>query len=58
MTNAATRIVAADTSKFGRSAPIALDAPSAVDLLITNARPPKDIEDAARIWGTEIVIAS
>ncbi|SEL28154.1 transcriptional regulator, DeoR family [Roseovarius azorensis] len=57
MANATTRIVAADTSKFGRSAPIALDAPSAVDLLITNALPPKDIQDAARLWGTEIIVA-
>lgn len=57
MANARTRIVAADSSKFGRSAPIALDMPSSVDLLVTNARPPGDIEDAARLWGTEIIIA-
>lgn len=57
MANATTRIVAADTSKFGRSAPIALDAPSAVDLLVTNAPPPMDIQDAARVWGTEIIVA-
>lgn len=57
MANARTRIVAADTSKFGRSAPIALDAPSAVDLLVTNAPPPRDIQDAARVWGTEIIVA-
>lgn len=57
MANARTRIVAADSSKFGRSAPISLAPPSTVDLLVTNADPPKDIRDAAARWATEIVIA-
>lgn len=57
MANARTRIVAADSTKFGRTAPISLTAPSTVDLLITNAAPPRDIRDAAERWATEIVVA-
>ncbi len=54
---AGSRIIAADSSKFGRSAPISVGDPGQVDLLITDAAPPKDIVDAARNWGTEIVVA-
>uniref|UniRef100_UPI003B51B4F3 DeoR/GlpR family DNA-binding transcription regulator n=1 Tax=Roseovarius indicus TaxID=540747 RepID=UPI003B51B4F3 len=57
MANSKTRILAADSSKFGRAAPIAIGAPSTVDLLITNAPPPDDIQTAAQTWGTEIVVA-
>lgn len=57
MAKSKTRILAADSTKFGRAAPIAIGAPSTVDLLITNAPPPDDIRKAARTWGTEIVVA-
>ncbi|WP_417726401.1 DeoR/GlpR family DNA-binding transcription regulator [Roseovarius sp.] len=57
MANSKTRILAADNTKFGRAAPIAIGAPSTVDLLITNAPPPEEIQNAARMWGTEIVVA-
>ena len=53
---AGSRIIAADSSKFGRSAPISVGDPSQVDLLITNAPPPPDIARMARHWTTEIVV--
>lgn len=57
MAHAKTRLLAADSSKFGRDAPIVIGPPATVDLLITNAAPPDDIRKAARTWGTEIVVA-
>ncbi|TDT77395.1 DeoR family transcriptional regulator [Litoreibacter halocynthiae] len=53
---AQTRIIAADSSKFGRTAPISIGPASDVELLITDAAPPPDITNAARGWSTEIVV--
>ncbi|WP_127561188.1 DeoR/GlpR family DNA-binding transcription regulator [Nioella ostreopsis] len=55
MDRAATRIVAADSSKFGRRAPIALANPELLDLLITDNQPPADI--SAKLAELEIEIA-
>jgi DeoR family glycerol-3-phosphate regulon repressor len=55
--NAKTRIIAADSSKFGRSAPITACDPSLIDVLITELSPPKNIAAAARGWGTKIILA-
>ncbi|MBN2906715.1 MAG: DeoR/GlpR transcriptional regulator [Rhodobacteraceae bacterium] len=57
MAHAAQRIVAADSSKFGREAPIVIGDPAQVDFLVCEAEPPEDIRHAARAWGTEIRIA-
>lgn len=57
MANSTTRILAADNSKFGRTAPIAIGPPASVDLLICDAPPPEDIREAAQGWGTEIAVA-
>lgn len=57
MTNSKTRIIAADSSKFGRTAPIAIGATDTVDLLVTNMAPPDNIQKAFERWGTEIVVA-
>lgn len=57
MARAGSSIIAADSSKFGRAAPISVGNPSDVDLLITDAAPPQDIQAAAEIWTTEIVVA-
>lgn len=57
MGHAAQRIVAADSSKFGREAPIVIGDPAQVDFLVCEAAPPEDITRAARDWGTEIRIA-
>ncbi|RLJ58873.1 DeoR family transcriptional regulator [Litoreibacter meonggei] len=54
---ASTRIIAADSSKFGRTAPISIGPASDVELLVTDAPPPADIAKAARDWSTEIVVA-
>lgn len=58
MKRAGSTIIAADSSKFGRAAPIALGDPSDVELVITDALPPADIQTAAKIWTTEFVVAS
>ncbi len=55
--NAKTRIMATDSSKFGRTAPITAFDPSLVDVLVCDQIPPNDIELAARGWGIEIVVA-
>ena len=56
MKQAATRIMAADSSKFGREAPVAIGAPEQVDYLICDRAPPPEIAAAAARWGTEIRI--
>ena len=56
MARSGTTIIAADSTKFGRSAPISIGDPSGVDLLITDATPPQDIVTAAKGWKTEIVV--
>lgn len=57
MKRAGSRIIAADSTKFGRAAPVSLGDPSDVELLITDAPPPLDIQKAAKTWTTEIVVA-
>lgn len=57
MQHADKRIVAADSSKFGREAPIVICDPSEVDCLVTETEPPAGIAAAASGWGTEIRIA-
>ncbi|WP_272006158.1 DeoR/GlpR family DNA-binding transcription regulator [Roseovarius sp. ZX-A-9] len=56
--NAKRRWVAADSSKFGRTAPITLCDPSLIDRLITDAAPPADLAQATQRWGTEIQVAA
>lgn len=55
--NAKTRIMAADSSKFGRSAPISACDPSMIDILVTDEAAPEDIALVARKWATEIIVA-
>lgn len=57
MARAAVRIVAADASKFGREAPVAVGDPSRVDHLVTDRSPPEAIRKAAKRWGTSIHVA-
>jgi DeoR family glycerol-3-phosphate regulon repressor len=58
MRQANTRIIAADSSKFGRVAPVDIGHPEHVDFLVCEKEPPKDIATAALgEWGTEIQIA-
>ncbi len=57
MGHATTRIIAADSSKFGREAPIAVGDPSLVDILVCDRQPPPDIAKAAESWDMEIQIA-
>lgn len=57
MSQAATCIVAADSSKFGREAPVAIGQPERVDFLVCDSAPPPEIAAAARDWGTEIRLA-
>jgi DeoR family glycerol-3-phosphate regulon repressor len=56
MGQATTRIVAADSSKFGREAPITVGDPSLVDILVCDRQPPEDISAAATDWNTEIQV--
>ncbi|WP_421703449.1 DeoR/GlpR family DNA-binding transcription regulator [Aliiroseovarius sp.] len=51
-------IMAADSSKFGRVAPVDIGNPSRVDYLVCDKEPPTEIAAAALTdWGTEIQIA-
>lgn len=54
---AARRIVAADSSKFGRAAPITLCDPALIDILVTDAAPPYDLAAAATRWTMKIEVA-
>jgi DeoR family glycerol-3-phosphate regulon repressor len=49
------RIIVADSNKFGRSAPIIIDEPGTYDLLVTDERPPADIE--AMLYRHEVEVA-
>ena len=51
---AGTRIMAADSSKFGREAPILIGDPTQVDILATDQTPPADINNACTGWGISI----
>lgn len=55
--NSKTRIVAADSSKFGRSAPITACDPTLIDMLVSDLHPPDDIVAAAHGWNTKIIVA-
>ncbi|RKF15138.1 DeoR/GlpR transcriptional regulator [Roseovarius spongiae] len=55
--NAQRRWVAADSTKFGRAAPIALCDPSLIDVLMTDAAPPDPLAEAAARWGVEVQVA-
>ncbi len=57
ISNSKTRIMAADSSKFGRSAPITACDPSLIDILVCDEPAPEDIVTAARKWMTQIIIA-
>jgi len=54
---AARCIVAADASKFGRAAPIALCDPALIGTLVTDAPLPGDLAEAARGWSMTIEVA-
>lgn len=49
--------ICADSSKFGRSAPIALDVPERFDRLVTDARPPADIATLLAANAIETILA-
>lgn len=57
LTRATRTIVAADSRKFNRIAPVTLGDPQRVRMLVTEAAPPADIAAAAAEWGMEIRIA-
>ena len=57
MGRAQTRIVAADSEKFGRNAPIVLAEPATVDMLVTEAPPPPPIADLLAQNDVDIVLA-
>jgi DeoR family glycerol-3-phosphate regulon repressor len=51
-------IVAADSAKFGKSAPIVLDAPSTFDVLVTEQKPPLKIRDMLQNNDIDLVLSS
>lgn len=57
MLRARTRIVAADSTKFGRGGPIVVCEPAMVDRLVTDAMPPRALAAAMDAWSLEIVVA-
>jgi DeoR family glycerol-3-phosphate regulon repressor len=57
MLRAKTRIVAADSTKFGRGGPIVICEPTMVDMLVTDAAPPRDLSAAMEAWSLEVVVA-
>jgi len=57
MLRARIRIVAADSTKLGRSGPIVACDPSMVDKLVTDASPPADLRAAMETWSLEIIVA-
>lgn len=57
MLRAKTRIVAADSTKFGRGGPIVVCEPGMVDMLVTDAAPPRELGAAMAEWSLEIVVA-
>lgn len=54
---ARTRIVAADSTKFDRSAPVAVGDPALVHLLVTDRPPGPELAGALRDWQIELVLA-
>jgi DeoR family glycerol-3-phosphate regulon repressor len=57
MLRAKTRIVAADSTKFGRGGPIVICEPTMVDMLVTDAAPPRNLSAAMEAWSLEVVVA-
>lgn len=55
--NAARRMVAADSAKMGRVAPITLCAPDLIDVLVTDVALSADLAAAARTWNTRVEVA-
>jgi DeoR family glycerol-3-phosphate regulon repressor len=55
--NAARCVVAADSRKFHRTAPISLGDPQQIDILVCDEEPPGEILTAAEAWGTVICVA-
>ena len=55
MSRAQTRIIAADSTKFGKRAPIVVGNPADVDVLVCDAQPPFDLAAALTRWAISIV---
>jgi DeoR family glycerol-3-phosphate regulon repressor len=58
MAKSATRIIAADASKFNREAPVTIGNPDLVDYLVCETPPSDDIVKACEGWATEITLAN
>lgn len=50
-------IVAADSAKFGKTAPIVLDNPSSFDILVTDQPPPSKIHDLLKASEIDLVLS-
>ncbi len=57
MENARCSIVAADSSKFGRAAPITVCEPGAIDILVTDQAPDADLAQALVKWNIDLKVA-
>lgn len=57
MDNSAVRIMACDSSKFGREAPVTIGDPALLDHLVTDAMPPEGLRDALRDWNIDVHLA-
>ncbi|KZK78764.1 Glycerol-3-phosphate regulon repressor [Pseudovibrio sp. W64] len=57
MKHAKCKIVAADTRKFTRSAPITVCDPTLIDVIVSEKEPAPEFHQAAKIWQAKIVIA-
>lgn len=51
------RIVAADSAKFDKTAPIVLDYPSEFDMLVSDYKPPSDIDDMLKSHDIDLVLS-
>jgi DeoR family glycerol-3-phosphate regulon repressor len=49
--------MAADATKFGRHAPVRVEAPGVIDTLVTDARPPENIASFLIEKGVRLVVA-
>jgi DeoR family glycerol-3-phosphate regulon repressor len=50
-------IVVADATKFGRHAPVRVEAAGVIDTLVTDAAPPRDIADFLGEAGVRVLVA-
>ncbi|WP_428644705.1 DeoR/GlpR family DNA-binding transcription regulator [Roseibium sp.] len=57
MGNSSVRIMACDSSKFGREAPVTIGDPKRVDHLVTDMRPVDGLREAILEWGIEVHLA-